>query len=106
LRYHEAILDKDSEGFHKAMLNEIQSLESFQVWDLVKRQQVKTKILPSTWTFRKKHHPDGTIKKLKARFCARGDKQIQGIDYFESYAPVVSWSTVCLMLNLSITFKL
>ncbi len=38
--------------------------------------------------------PDGLIKKFKARFCARGDQQIKGIDFFETYAPVVQWTTI------------
>jgi hypothetical protein len=40
--------------------------------------------------------------KNKARFCVRGDKQIAGVDYFESYAPVASWSTVRMVMNLAI----
>ena len=39
-------------------------------------------ILPSTWAFRCKWYPDGSVRKLKARFCARGDKQGEGIDNF------------------------
>jgi hypothetical protein len=31
-----------------------------------------------------------------------GDKQITGVDYFESYAPVASWSTVHMVVNLAI----
>jgi hypothetical protein len=31
----------------------------------------------------------------------RGDRQVEGIDYDEKYAPVVSWSTVRMMLCLS-----
>ncbi|EJK72404.1 hypothetical protein THAOC_06069 [Thalassiosira oceanica] len=31
----------------------------------------------------------GLIKKFKARFCARGDQQLKGVDFFEVYAPVV-----------------
>ena len=54
-------------------------------------------VLPSTWAFRCKRFPDGTIKKLKARFCARGDRQLEGVDFFDTYAPVASWSTVRLM---------
>ena len=44
--------------------------------------------------FRCKHYPDGSIHKLKAWLCVRGDKQVQGIDYFENYAPVVQWTTI------------
>jgi hypothetical protein len=42
------------------------------------------------------------MRKNKARFCVRGDKQIAGIDYFESYAPVASWSTIRMVMNLAI----
>lgn len=45
---------------------------------------------------------DGTPTKYKARFCVRGDMEIKGVDYFESYSPVVQWSTVRLLLIMSI----
>ncbi len=45
-------------------------------------------------------NPNGTVKKFKARFCANGDQQLEGIDFFETYAPVMQWTTVCLMLIL------
>jgi hypothetical protein len=56
-----------------------------------------TNVLPSTWAFKVKRYPDGTVKKFKGRFCARGDKQIQGVDFFETYSPVVQWTTIRLM---------
>ena len=31
------------------------------------------------------------IKKFKTHFCARVDKQLQDIEFFETYAPVVQW---------------
>ena len=42
------------------------------------------------------------MKKFKAHFCAQGDQQLEGIDFFETYAPVVHWTTVCLLLILEI----
>jgi hypothetical protein len=50
--------------------------------------------------------PDGMIRKLKARFCARGDRQIEGLDFFETFAPVVAWETIRIMLIMSIIFDL
>ena len=42
------------------------------------------------------------MRNHKARFCARGDKQIEGVDYFEIYDPVAAWYTVCMVMNISI----
>jgi hypothetical protein len=39
------------------------------------------------------------MRKNKARFCVQGDKHIAGLDYFECYAPVVSWSTMNLAVQ-------
>ena len=43
----------------------------------------------SVWAFRRKQFPDGAIRKLKARVRAQGFEQKEGIDYFETFAPVV-----------------
>ena len=65
-------------------------------------------VLPGTWAFRVKRYPNGLIKKLKARFCVRGDRQKEDVDYEKdkTYAPVVSWTTVQLLLILSILLGL
>jgi hypothetical protein len=55
-------------------------------------------VLSSTWTLRCKRYPDGLIKKLKALFYVRDDKQLEAVDYIETHAPVVSWTTIRLML--------
>ena len=60
------------------------------------------KILRSVWTFRIKKDPLGKIVKYKARFCADGRGQQHGISYFETYAPVVNWLSVRLLLILSV----
>ncbi len=57
-------------------------------------------VFPSTWAFKLKRFPDGSAKKFKGCFCACGDKQIQGIDFFETYSPEVQWTTIRLMLIL------
>ena len=81
------------------------TLEDMDAWDVVE-QTDDMNILPSTWAFKAKRFPDGLIKKFKARFCARGDKQIEGVDYFETYAPVVQWTTIRLMLILECVLDL
>ena len=103
----EALGGPDSEGFQEAMQAEIECLESMKAWDVVPRSEAKGKnILGTTWVFKRKRYPDGTIRKLKARLCVRGDQQIEGVDFFETYAPVVQWSTVRLLLVMSLVLGL
>ena len=47
------------------------------------------KFINSAWDLKCKRYPDGLIKKSKARFCARGNQQLEGIYCFETYAPMV-----------------
>jgi Reverse transcriptase (RNA-dependent DNA polymerase) len=56
--------------------------------------------------YKRKRDPSGNIVKHKARYCVRGDQQIAGVDYFESYAPVVAWTSVRLMFIMSLIAKL
>jgi len=82
---------------------EIAALEQQATWDVLKRTALPNgaNILPSTWAFKRKRYPDGRIRKLKARFYVGGDRQVEGVDYFNTYAPVVSWTPVRLMFTLS-----
>jgi hypothetical protein len=63
-------------------------------------------VLPSTLAFKCKQFPSGDIRKLKARFCVHGDRQVEGFDYFDTFALVVNLTTVRLMLILSIVLGL
>jgi hypothetical protein len=74
-------------------------------WDIFDRKSWMN-VLPSTWSFHCKLYPDGIIKKLKARFFTRGDQQLEGVEYFEIYAPVVNWRTIRIMLIISILLDL
>ena len=54
-------------------------------------------VLKSTWAFKIKRFPNGLVKQFKARFFVRGDIQIEGVDFTETYTLVVSWTTVILL---------
>ena len=43
----------------------------------------------------------GELLKHKARICVHGWMQRKGVDYWHTYAPVVNWSTVRLVLLLT-----
>jgi hypothetical protein len=92
-----------ADEFKKAMGIEWDMLDVvMKAWELVRQPLMK--LLPSTWALRCKRFPDGLIRKLKARFCARGDKQMEGVDFFETFAPVCNWQTVRIMLIISLIY--
>jgi hypothetical protein len=75
----EATQGNFADDYCKAMELEIltlESIEALQVFDW----EDEMNVISSTWSFKCKRYPDGLIKKFKARFCARGDQQLEGID--------------------------
>jgi hypothetical protein len=80
--------------FWQAMRVELNTLvNKLRCWDLAPRLP-HMNVLPSTWAFKIKWFPDSSVKKFKVQFCARGDHQKEGINFFETWAPVVQWSTI------------
>ena len=105
--FYQAMNGPDAEGWLEAMDKEIQQLLEKDPWDVVPIEQARGKnILDCTWALVRKRFPDGRVRKLKARWCVRGDQQIEGVDFFDTYAPVVAWSTVRLLLILTVTLSL
>jgi hypothetical protein len=96
---HEAMRGPHAEEYKQAMKVEMSGLIRQKTWKAVERSSA-TNIIKSTWAFKCKRLPDRTVLKLKAHFCVRGDLQEEGVDYFETYAPVVAWSTVRMLLTM------
>jgi len=80
--WREATRGKFADEYRKAMKLEIATLEASDAWSVIDR--LDHHVIASTWAFKCKRYPDGLIKKFKARFCAKGDQQIEGIDFFET----------------------
>jgi len=55
----------------------------------------------SRWIFKVKHAENGRIKKYKVTFVARGYSQVEGIDYEETFSPVVRYSSIISILALA-----
>ena len=95
----------DAVGYWKAAQKEMDTLNSKEAWDVVNKEPWMN-ILPGRWAFKCKRYPNRLIKKLKARFCVRGDRQIENVDFFSTFAPVMNWTTVRLLLILSVLLGL
>ena len=59
---------------------EIMTLESQKTWVPIPHTS-DLNVLKGIWAFKLKRLPDGTPFRFKARFCARGDLQREGIDF-------------------------
>jgi hypothetical protein len=104
LHYGEMLQDPDRSSFEVDMRREVNDLLSTGTVSIVSRSSIPSWIRPlqAIWSFRRKRAPDWSILKFKARLCPHGGMQIEGENYWHTYAPVVNWRTVRLSLILSL----
>lgn len=60
------------------------------------------KIIGNKWAYRVKYNLDGSISKYKARLVAKRHHQTHGIDFFETFSPVIKPCTVRIILSLAV----
>jgi hypothetical protein len=89
-----------TKGWQEAIKKEIDSILNNHTWELVNRPTDK-RVITAKWIFRTKKGPNGELIKLKARICARGFQQTEGVDFTEIFALVVRWSTIKTILALA-----
>ena len=98
--YEEAIQDKDASLWQKAMDSEMESMYSNQVWELVEPPK-GVKPIGCKWVYKKKRGSDKKVKAWKARLVAKGYTQKVGIDYEETFSPVVMLKSIRILLSIA-----
>ena len=71
-------------------------------WDLVSPQSSQN-VVGCKWVYRIKRNTDGTIARYKARLIAKGFHQRPGVDFHETFSPVVKTTTIRLILTLAVS---
>ena len=99
----EALKQEDAADFIKTMLKEVDAHEKTNHSKLMKRSDIgRNKTILSTWSFKRKRYQNEEINRHKARLCAHGGIKQWGINYWETYAPVVSCISVRVLLAIVI----
>jgi hypothetical protein len=97
--FSQAVTDPN---WRKAMNSEFDALLKNNTWRLVPSSQAHN-LVGCKWVFRIKRKADGSIDRYKARLVAKGFHQQAGVDYSETYSPVIKPTTVRLVLSLALT---
>jgi hypothetical protein len=83
------------------MIEEFTALQASNTWDLVPHPSGGN-IITSKWVFRHKFHPDGSHDRYKARWVLQGFTQQPGIDFGETFSPVVKPVTIRIVLSIAL----
>jgi hypothetical protein len=71
----------------KSMNEELDQIEKNNTWELVPRPTDKN-VIGSKWVFKNKMNEKGQIVMNRARLVCKGYSQIEGLDFYETFAPV------------------
>ena len=83
-----------------AMQSEFDALQANGTWTLVP-QPPNANIITGKWIFKNKLHPDGSLERRKARWVVRGFSQRPGVDFHQTFSPVVKPTTIRTVLQLA-----
>ncbi|KAH9736084.1 hypothetical protein KPL71_017967 [Citrus sinensis] len=98
--FSEAMSSRDASFWREGVNDEINSIMSNQTWVLVDLPP-GSKPISSKWVFRRKYNSDGSLQTFKARLVAKGFKQRNGIDYFDTYAPVTRLTSIRVLFAIA-----
>jgi len=104
---HQALKQDDSAEFIKAVVKEVNDHTTQKHWKVIEQSKVPEGVTPllSVWAMQcKRNLTINETAKYKTRLNVHGGKQEFGVNYYETYAPVVTWFAIRLMIVFAIIF--
>ncbi|GJT25067.1 retrotransposon protein, putative, ty1-copia subclass [Tanacetum coccineum] len=101
--YKAALLDPESKKWLDAMNMEMQSMKENDVWVLVEVPP-NARTVRSKWLFKKKTDMDGAVYIFKARLVAKGFTQTYGVDYEETFSPVIDIRAIRILIAIAVYY--
>ncbi|KAK8936281.1 hypothetical protein KSP39_PZI013961 [Platanthera zijinensis] len=89
----------------KAMEEEMEAIEKNRTWELV-HKPVNKNIIGLKWVYKVKYNEEGEVTRYKARIVAKGYTQREGIDFTETFAPVVRMESIRALIAVAAQEKL
>ncbi|AAG12527.1 Hypothetical Protein [Arabidopsis thaliana] len=84
-----------------SMTEEYDALIKTKTWSLVPKP-AGTNIINSIWLYKHKYNADGSLSRYKSRLVANGKSQEHGVDFYETFSPVVKPATIRAVLNFAV----
>ena len=92
--------DPDVDKWQDAMNQEMESMYSNSVWELVDLPH-NAKAIRFKWIYKKKRGADGKVDTIKARLVAKGYTQSEGVDYEETFSLVAMLKSIRILLSIA-----
>lgn len=93
--------NKDPE-WREAMNKELNALAQNKTWVLVP-SSLDQHVIRCKWIYKVKKNADGWIERFKARLVPKGYNQETGIDFHETFSPVIKPTTIRVVLSLAVS---